>query len=141
MPHLTYYKGGGHAVEIVDYGTTAPNVSFWVIKNSWGRRFGVNGYFRIRRGDLEIGTLSKYLAPITQNSANQTVSRMLPGLTSVTCSAESVEDPLNNVAVMSSVDAVIEELNNANTIPCPDRSSPSAITLQRVTNQWRRKMF
>ena len=42
---------GGHAVEIVDYGTTSSGIDFWVVKNSWGDDWGEGGYFRIRRGD------------------------------------------------------------------------------------------
>ena len=36
-----------HAVEIVDYGTTSSGINFWVAKNSWGSRWGEDGYFRI----------------------------------------------------------------------------------------------
>lgn len=41
---------GGHAVEIVGWGTTTKGIPFWWIKNSWGTRFGKNGYFRFLRG-------------------------------------------------------------------------------------------
>lgn len=52
---------GNHSVELVDYGTTNDGVDFWVIKNSWGMNWGENGYFRIRRGDLQIGSIVLYL--------------------------------------------------------------------------------
>jgi hypothetical protein len=40
---------GGHAVEIVGWGEYN-GISFWWIKNSWGRKYGFDGYFRFLRG-------------------------------------------------------------------------------------------
>lgn len=41
---------GGHAVEIVGWGEEK-NIPFWWIKNTWGPEYGINGYFRFRRGN------------------------------------------------------------------------------------------
>ena len=40
---------GGHAIEIVGWGEQ-DNIQYWLIKNSWGTKWGINGYFKIRRG-------------------------------------------------------------------------------------------
>ena len=43
---------GGHAVEIVGWGVDN-NKSYWIIKNSWGDKWGDNGYFKMIRGQNE----------------------------------------------------------------------------------------
>jgi len=51
-----------HAVEIVDYGTEN-GVDFWVIKNSWGTEWGMEGYImmsRNRNNNCGIATQASY---------------------------------------------------------------------------------
>jgi hypothetical protein len=49
---------GGHAVEVVGWGTTKKGVPFWWVRNLWGKNYGINGFFRFLRGsnqcDFEI---------------------------------------------------------------------------------------
>jgi cathepsin B len=55
----------GHAVKIVGWGETIISerlVKYWICANSWGTKWGLNGYFKIERFlpglDLEKNTLS-----------------------------------------------------------------------------------
>uniref|UniRef100_A0A915NIW0 Peptidase C1A papain C-terminal domain-containing protein n=1 Tax=Meloidogyne floridensis TaxID=298350 RepID=A0A915NIW0_9BILA len=54
-----YVKGerkGGHAIVIVGYGTATCDggkIPFWIIRNSWGPKWGKGGFFYIRRGKDE----------------------------------------------------------------------------------------
>ena len=40
---------GGHAIKIIGWGTE-DGVDFWMIANSWGTTWGLDGYFKIKRG-------------------------------------------------------------------------------------------
>lgn len=38
-----------HAVVLVGYGTDEVEGDYWLVRNSWGTKFGENGYIRLRR--------------------------------------------------------------------------------------------
>lgn len=53
-------QGGGHAVTSVGYTS-----SYFLMKNSWGKTFGENGYFKIGRGNVCGITNSGYIPTLT----------------------------------------------------------------------------
>ena len=46
---------GGHAVEIIGYGTDPSAGDYWVVRNSWNDQWGNKGFFNIKRGSNECG--------------------------------------------------------------------------------------
>ena len=45
---------GGHAVKLVGWGVE-DGTDYWWIANSWGTGWGLDGFFKIARGDNECG--------------------------------------------------------------------------------------
>ncbi|KAK8943181.1 Xylem cysteine proteinase 1 [Platanthera zijinensis] len=58
-PNFQSYAGGtftgpcdtqlDHAVTAIGYGTDADGTKYWLVKNSWGTRWGNNGYIKMER--------------------------------------------------------------------------------------------
>jgi len=68
IQHVTGKVKGGHAVVIVGYGTATCNgekVPFWIIRNSWGPKWGKGGFFYIRRGKDECNIETRGIAYAT----------------------------------------------------------------------------
>lgn len=54
-----------HAVLLVGYGTTKTGGDFWLLKNSWGRSWGDNGYIKMARNlNNQCGVASFAVLPI-----------------------------------------------------------------------------
>ncbi|RCN51345.1 papain family cysteine protease [Ancylostoma caninum] len=54
---------GSHALTIVGYGTEAGR-PYWLVKNSWGSRWGQGGYFKLARGVNACGAANNVVAPV-----------------------------------------------------------------------------
>ena len=54
-PHTDDWEKTDHAIVLMGWGETENGVKYWVAKNSWGKEWGENGYFSIRRGTDETG--------------------------------------------------------------------------------------
>jgi len=52
---------GGHAVEVIGYGTDAGQ-DYWLVKNSWNEQWGDGGCFKIAKGNDECGIESQVAA-------------------------------------------------------------------------------
>ena len=39
------------AVQLVGYGTDASLGDYWIVRNSWGSRWGEEGYFKLARNE------------------------------------------------------------------------------------------
>ena len=55
--HVSGSLAGGHAIKIVGWGVTSDghNTPYWIVANSWGVDWGLDGFFWILRGKDECG--------------------------------------------------------------------------------------
>lgn len=44
-----------HSVLCYGWGETEDGTKYWLLQNSWGERWGINGYFKLLRGKDEMG--------------------------------------------------------------------------------------
>lgn len=58
-----------HAVLVVGYGTDPVDGPYWVVKNSWGDKWGEDGYFKIARGKNMCGIAVCASYPVLENDS------------------------------------------------------------------------
>lgn len=51
---------GGHAIKIIGWGVDG-STPYWIIANSWGTTWGINGFFWMLRGRNECGIESQVI--------------------------------------------------------------------------------
>jgi len=49
-----------HAVLVVGYGVTSDNYPYWLVKNSWGTSWGMDGYIMMARGYDNMCAIATY---------------------------------------------------------------------------------
>lgn len=54
LPRTDHYGRVNHAVLITGFGKTADGQKYWHVKNSWGKQWGQDGYFKIERGTNQL---------------------------------------------------------------------------------------
>jgi cathepsin B len=50
--HVSGLYYGLHAVKVIGWGNSN-GVDYWIAQNSWGTRWGENGFFRIKMGEVD----------------------------------------------------------------------------------------
>ena len=118
-----------HAVTIVDYENDTALVDFWVLKNSWGIGRGESGYYRVRRGQGDLG-LGIYPIFIPLLSPDSSVPSSDPTAeTQETCALVDVTDPHNDVTTMSAVDFALQGLVDDQQVQCPNGAAATGLNL------------
>jgi len=66
--HKTGGLDGGHAVKIIGWGTEG-GLNYWLIANSWGAAWGMDGYFKIELGQCGIDSAAYTCTPDLSTAA------------------------------------------------------------------------
>lgn len=61
--HVTGKFLGVHAVKLLGWGKTEQGVEYWIAQNSWGTKWGDEGFFKIKFGTCFIGTSAASCVP------------------------------------------------------------------------------
>jgi cathepsin B len=61
--HVSGASLGGHAIKILGWGVEG-GVGYWLAANSWNEDWGLNGFFKIKRGSNECGIEGNMVAGI-----------------------------------------------------------------------------
>jgi len=124
---------GGHALVIVGWGWNSDG-QYWIVKNSWGDKWGMNGYFFIERGTdaLEIEHNCMGIVPdffqnkygFSKNNFNLSPSyviphfdpdsdlshALLPGMTIQTMGAREIVDGDEDTEFISGISRTLNKL-------------------------------
>jgi len=68
-----------HAVVAVGLGETAENIPFYIIRNSWGTSWGMEGHFWMKRGENLCGVSDCASFPIVPKNGNTAEKKILDG--------------------------------------------------------------
>jgi len=63
--HVTGSAEGGHAIKIIGWGTE-DSTPYWLVANSWNTDWGMDGFFKIRRGSNECGIEAEVTAGLAK---------------------------------------------------------------------------
>lgn len=57
---------GFHSMAIVGYGEEN-GIPYWIVKNSWGPRYGLGGYLKMKRGVNACGLANAVYTAVIKN--------------------------------------------------------------------------
>ncbi|XP_064391509.1 cathepsin B-like cysteine proteinase 3 [Halichondria panicea] len=118
-----------HDVTIVDYENDTALVDFWVLKNSWGSNYGESGYYRVRRGQGDLG-LGLYPISIPLLFPDSSASSSDPTAeTQKACALVAVTEPQNDITTMSAVDFALQGLVDDQQVQCPNGVAATGLSL------------
>jgi len=113
-----------HAVMLVGYAANATGTPYYILRNSWGTTWGMNGYMYISRGNnmCSVASYNYYPKNVTLNSNLTTVAPLI-----TTTTPSKTNSPLNTLSTAATASTTSTAKTTTYSVLSTSKLTPSSL--------------